>query len=199
MKCSALGLIAVLLPVVSNVQAAGLTYKQLTDPCIAFEGTTNNHCLITLTNTDPDNIATITNVSSPVRFLPLAGESDDKATNPALVGVVPTVQDPLLIAANGGTANIAILWDAVDNIVDNDVDYGDWFTGVTISYHYAGGPNDSLIAFADVRVKDPPRSTPEPASFILIGAGLIVLGAYRFRAATNTTIAQPTKLIAKPI
>jgi hypothetical protein len=188
----AFGLLAVLLPAAAPaLRAASLTYSQPTLPCMALENTSGNTCLITLTNTDPSHLVYVTNISAPARFVPYAGESDDQAINPALVAPNPTAQNPLVIALKGGTANIKFSWDAVDYVMDNDVDSGSWLTSFNVTYHYAGGSNMTLLVVADVQVNDPPRGTPEPATFLAIGLGLVALGGYRFRPRRPAPSAQP--------
>ena len=110
-----------------------ITYSQAPDPFLSFEGTTGNLGFITLKNTDPGHIAFITGINT-VRFNAIGGESDDEATNLALVAPNPTADKPTQIGPNG-TANIKFSWDAVDNIKDNDVDYGDWGAIFTVDYH----------------------------------------------------------------
>jgi hypothetical protein len=188
----AFGLLAVLLPAAAPaLRAASLTYSQPTLPCMALENTTGNTCLITLTNTNPSQLAYVTNISAPSAFIPYAGESDDQAINPALVAPNPTAQNPLIIALSGGTANIKFSWDAVDYIMDNDVDSGSWVTSFDITYNYGSGSNMTLHALALVQVNDPPRGTPEPAAFITIGLGLVALGGCRFRPRRPAPSAQP--------
>ncbi len=126
---------------------------------------------ITIQNTDPKNVVFITRIVPATLFgqngfMAKAGEADDRATNLQVVAPNPTDMNPLQIAANG-TANIKVSWDAVDTVVDRDVDFGDWTALLEISFYY--NPNsvtrDFGAAAATMRVND----APEPGYGGLIG------------------------------
>ena len=183
---AALGLFAISLSAAApSLRAAGITFSQAPDPFVAQEGTSGNIGFITLKNTDPDQIAFITKILA-LHFNATGGESDDQATNLALVTPNPTVQNPVQIGPNG-TGTIKFSWDAVDEIRDNDIDFGDWDAVFSVDYHYVRGTDLSVIPVAHVRVTDAPVPEPSTASLILIGIGLFVIGGYRFKSKKAST------------
>ena len=165
---------------VSTARAA-IIYSQSPDPYVALENTPGNIAFITMKNDDATSIAFVTEIHA-VRLNPTGGEADDKATNLALVAPNPTVVNPLAIGPNG-TANIKFSWDAVDEIKDNDVDFGDWSAVFTVDYFYTTGTNLLAVVQGHVRVTDP---VPEPAVFSLVLLGLV--GAILRKALTGIVL-----------
>src|SRR5882757_2928287 len=134
---TAFGLFAVLFAAASpSLRADMITYSQAPDPFVAYEGTSGNLGFITLKN-EADRIVFITDILT-FQFNATGGESDDQATNLALVAPNPTDKNPIQIGPNG-TATIKFSWDAVDNIKDNDVDFGDWAAIFGVHYLYVEG------------------------------------------------------------
>lgn len=176
---TAFGLFAVLFAAAAPALRAGeITYSQSPDPFLSFEGTTGNIGFITLRNTSADQIAFITGIGA-VRLNATGGESDDEATNLALVAPKPTAANPTQIGPNG-TANLKFSWDAVDNIKDNDVDYGDWGAIFTVDYHYVKGTDLFTVVQGNVRVADAPE--PSAGSLLAMGIVLVLTGRYRFKS-----------------
>jgi hypothetical protein len=168
----AFGLFSILFAVAAPSLRADIIYSQAPDPFKALEGTSGNLGFITLTNNDPNSIAFITAIVK-AQFNATGGESDDQATNLALVAPNPTAANPVQIGPNG-TANIKFSWDAVDNIKDNDVDSGDWAAIFAVDYHYVQGTDLIKVVSGNVRVADAPE--PYPSSLIMIGIVLLVTG-----------------------
>ena len=103
-----------------------LLCTQNPNPFEAFEGTTGNIGFVNCGNRDTATATTATITGITARGVrPAGGEVDDQATNLALIGPNPTVANPLLLVP-GGNFNIKFSWDAVDDIKDNDVDFGLW-------------------------------------------------------------------------
>ena len=153
---------------------AGITYSQSPDPYVAVENTTGNIGFVTLKNDSASDIAVVTSINA-LYFNPTGGEADDKATNLALVAPDLSVTGPLTIAPNG-TANIKFSWDAVDQIIDNDTDFGDWGAIFSVHYYYVSGTDLFAVVQGNVRVVDP---VPEPAVFSLALLGLAMGGTLR--------------------
>jgi hypothetical protein len=176
---TAFGLFAVLFVAATpSLRAAEITYSQSPDPFLSFEGTTGNIGFITLKNTSADQIAFITSIRAN-QFNAIGGESDDEATNLALVGPNPTALKPVQIGPNG-TANIKFSWDAVDRIKDNDVDFGDWGAIFSVHYLYVDGTDLLAVAQGNVRVADAPE--PSAGSLLAMGIVLVLAGRYRFKS-----------------
>src|SRR5260370_20768615 len=160
-----------------SLLAAEITYSQSPDPFLSFEGTTGNIGFITLKNTSADQTAFLTSIRA-VQFNATGGESDDEATNLALVGPNPTALKPVQIGPNG-TANIKFSWDAVDTIKDNDIDHGDWRAIFSVHYLYTEGTDLFTVAQGNVRVADAPE--PSAGSLMALGIVLVVVGRRRLK------------------
>lgn len=176
---TAFGLFAVLFAAAAPALRAGeITYSQSPDPFLSFEGTTGNIGFINLKNTSADQIAFITSIRAN-QFNATGGESDDEATNLALVGPNPTAAKPVQVGPNG-TANIKFSWDAVDTIKDNDIDHGDWGAIFSVHYLYTEGTDLFTVAQGNVRVAD----APEPSAWSLMAMGIVLVltGRYRFKS-----------------
>jgi PEP-CTERM motif len=160
-------LITLLALTVLPVCATSLTYSQNPDPFVSVENTKGNIGFITLMNPDPNNIAQITSITIANPFVPTAGEADDEAFGLSIVAPAP-ILIPFLIAPNG-TANIKVSWDTADSVLDNDVDSGDWRARLKVEYFLSSVEPQDIFPAVNVRVID----TPEPASFVLLGTGLV--------------------------
>jgi hypothetical protein len=154
---------------VSAPASAIVLTTQNPNPFQAFEGTTGNIGLIDVINIGTTTI-TITGITAS-GVIPTGGELDDQATNNVLIAPNPTVADPLLLVPDSDF-HIKFSWDAVDNIKDNDVDFGLWEArfGVT-------SPTGNLLITANLRVND----TPLPAALPLFATGIGGLGLLGWR------------------
>ena len=108
---------------------------------------------------------------NPNPFEAFEGTTDDQATNLALIGPSPTVANPLILVP-GGNFNIKFSWDAVDDIKDNDVDFGLWDAFFDLAL-----PTGNLFVTASLRVND----VPLPATLPLFATGLGALGLLGWR------------------
>ena len=162
-----------------SLRADMITYSQSPDPFVAYEGTSGNIGFITLKNNSLDQIAFVTSILA-FQFNATGGESDDQATNLALVAPNPTAKNPVQIAPNG-TATIKFSWDAVDSIKDNDIDSGDWAAIFSVHYLYVEGTDNMTVVQGNVRVADAPE--PSALSLIMAGIALLVVGRKRFTSA----------------
>ncbi len=174
----ALGVSTFVCAFVSNHQlthAATLTFSQNPNPFAAVEGSPGNIGFLNIVNS-ANELYFITNiaVSTLVHF---GGEFDDQAKNLVLIAPKPSVSSSLGLAS-GGNFNIKFSWDAVDDIKDNDVDFGDWLAAFTITGHLAGGADQFDLVAAKLRVLDP---VPLPAALPLFGTGLGLLGLLGWR------------------
>jgi hypothetical protein len=161
-------------------QAFTLLMDQNPNPFQAVEGTLGNIGFLTLSNFGTSDI-TITGITG--RITPFAGELDDQATNLNLIA--PTVFPFVLPAMQPGfplaNFNIKFSWDAVDNVRDNDVDFGIWHATFTITGQQSGRPPTDE-AFAVLRVND----VPLPAALPLFATGLGALGLLGWRRKKKT-------------
>ena len=103
--------------------AVTLLITQNPNPFQAVEGTAGNIGFVNTENIDTTTL-TITGITA-AGATPTGGELDDQATNIVLIGPMPTVTNPLILVPESNF-NIKFSWDAVDNIKDNDVDFGLW-------------------------------------------------------------------------
>jgi hypothetical protein len=152
-----------------------LLMDQNPNPFQAVEGTLGNIGFLTLTNFGTSDI-TITGITGLIT--PFGGELDDQATNLNLIA--PTVFPFVLPARQPGVPlanfNIKFSWDAVDNVKDNDVDFGVWHATFTITGQQTGRPPTDE-AFAVLQVND----VPLPAALPLFATGLGALGLLGWR------------------
>ena len=162
---------AFLVAIPNTAQTLTLTFSQNPDPFQALEGTTGNIGFLNVTNTDTSS-ATITSIHVGT-VLHTGGEFDDQATNVVIIGPNPSGDNPLVLAP-GGNFNIKFSWDAVDNIKDNDVDFGLWQANFLLQ-----GAVSLEVAFvhADLRVND----TPLHAALPLFATGFGALGLLGWR------------------
>ena len=149
-----------------------LLCTQNPNPFEAFEGTTGNIGFVNCGNRDTATATTATITGITARGVrPAGGEVDDQATNLALIGPNPTVANPLILVP-GGNFNIKFSWDAVDDIKDNDVDFGLWDAFFDLAL-----PTGDLFVTASLRVND----VPLPATLPLFATGLGALGLLGWR------------------
>ena len=166
---------AFLVSIPTGAQAFTLLMDQNPNPFQAVEGTLGNIGFLTLSNFGTTDI-TITGITGVIT--PFAGELDDQATN--LNIIAPTVFPFVLPGMKAGfplaNFNIKFSWDAVDNVKDNDVDFGIWHATFTITGSQTGRPPTDE-AFAVLRVND----TPLPGALPLFATGFGVLGLLCWR------------------
>lgn len=168
-----------------SAKAFTLLMDQNPNPFQAVEGTLGNVGFLTLTNFGTSDI-TITGITGLIT--PFGGELDDQATNLNLIA--PTIFPFVLPGSQPGVPlanfNIKFSWDAVDNVKDNDVDFGVWHATFTITGMQTGRPPTDE-AFAVLRVND----VPVPATLLLFASGLGTLSLLGWRRKRKAVAAHP--------
>jgi hypothetical protein len=158
-----------LMPV--SASAVMLNVTQNPNPFEAFEGTTGNIGIFNVANVDTTT-ARIRSIAFSFAD-PVRGELDDQPANITLIGPNPTIGNPLIL--NPGTNfNIKFSWDAVDNIKDNDVDFGLWDARFNIDI-VEGNILTSVGALVQV------NDLPIPAALPLFATGIGGLGLLGWR------------------
>ena len=169
-----IAIVTTLLVVIAyTAQASQLDFTQNPDPFIAPEGTAGNIGFINVAN-DPNSGARFEIDQIRVSALTFfGGEFDDQATNLFVVAPKPTPLNPIVLLP-GTNFNVKISWDAVDNIKDNDVDFGVWLS--TLSVDDLATKVTEGVSFT-LKVTD----TPIPASLPLFATGIGALGLLGWR------------------
>ena len=178
-------IVAALFAVTSySARALTLTDSQNPDPFQALEDTSGNIGFIKIANTGSSTIYITKIIYS---FLAhTGGERDDEATNVVLVGPKPQDTGTVDLAA-GGNFNIKFSWDAIDNLKDNDVDFGLWSAFFFIYGFVVDGPEETFTAVAHLRVNDP--VVPLPPALPLFATGLGAFGLLGWRRKRKAKLA----------
>jgi hypothetical protein len=162
--------------------SAAVILRVTQGPLEAPEGTSGNPGLFNVANIG-STTATITGIFFQM-LSPIKGELDDKATNIDLIRPNPTQADPLILSPDTNF-NIRFSWDAVDNIKDGDVDFGQW--QALFGLNIANVPTEFVAA--TLQVNDP--ETPIPAAFPLFATGLGGIGLLGW--CKKVFVAKPSK------
>jgi len=145
-------------------------YSQNPDPFEAAENTSGHIGFLNVTNLETNRTASIIAISV-AQIKLIGGEFDDQATNVTILGPFPSEASPLVLGP-GTNFNIKFSWDAVDTIIDNDIDFGLWEVRFLLT-----GFDETTNAYAHLRVND----TPLPAALPLFATGLGALGLLGWR------------------
>jgi len=145
-------------------------YSQTPDPFEAVENTSGHIGFLNVTNLETSRTASIIGIAV-AQIKLIGGEFDDQATNVTILGPFPSEASPLVLGP-GTNFNIKFSWDAVDTIIDGDIDFGLWEVRFLLT-----GFDETTNAYAHLRVND----VPLPAALSLFATGLGLFGYFGYR------------------